>query len=218
MGANGALSAIATLTAVYPNCYLYFPAGKAFSGSAAGWYYAVMSSGTAGTVYNNTYTTGTPTIPASPTAIADAGPGAYTQTSGSGIDAYKLVIPGNTLGINDRLRFTASILQVSNANATKLCSHIMGATTFRNPALTVSVLNFNDEFELVAQGSQSAQTVTPAAATDALAFGGVNTTPTLYTLDFTASQTFKVTLQITTVATDYVGIESLLVERIPGVA
>ena len=100
IGDNGALTGITALLQAYPNCYMYFPANAISAGSAAGWYYVVMSSTTAGTIYNNVYTTGLPTIPSSPIAFVTTGPGAYTQTTGSFINVYSFNVPGNLLGIN----------------------------------------------------------------------------------------------------------------------
>ena len=58
MGNNGAISLLSGAVATaYPNAYVYLPAlaiAATGPGSAAGWYYAVFSSTTALTVYNNT--------------------------------------------------------------------------------------------------------------------------------------------------------------------
>jgi hypothetical protein len=97
MGANGALTGLTAMPyAMTQGCWMYFPSGKVFSGSTAGFYWAVMSSTTAATVYNNMYTSGLPqdSIPASPTPVVDAGPGAYTQTTNTYMTAFSLTIPG----------------------------------------------------------------------------------------------------------------------------
>lgn len=214
---NGALTGLSSTGVAYPSCYMWFPTNTISAATPAGWYYVVMSSATAGTIYNNTYTTGTPTVPASPTAFATTGPGAYTQTTASLITAYQLVIPPNTLGINDSLRVRVDMLTISNVNATRLMTHLIGASAVRNIALAVSVLGDDDEFEVVNMGTQANQQVNPAAPTGVSVFGGINVTPVLFTLDFTVSQTYKVQMQLGT-ATDYVGISRVVVERIPGVA
>src|ERR1700693_852831 len=80
IGNNGALSALTALPTIYANAYLYFPAGAIVAGSLAGLYYCIMSSTTAGTIYNNTYDTTLgvmPTIPANPVPFVTPGPGAY---------------------------------------------------------------------------------------------------------------------------------------------
>ena len=103
IGNNGALTGLTTLPATYANCYMYFPANAISSGSAAGLYYTVMSSATAGTIYNNTYTSGVPAIPGSPTAFSTTGPGAYTQTTASAITLGTVVVTGGVIGAQGRL-------------------------------------------------------------------------------------------------------------------
>src|SRR3989304_667201 len=131
MGANGALSAITALTNTYPNIYLYFPAGKVYSGSAAGFYYAEMSSTTAGTVYNNIYTPGTnePDIPASPTPITDAGPGAYTQST-SEITAVSATVPGGSMGRKGVIKSEASFFVPNNANGKNFKFYFGGTVSY----------------------------------------------------------------------------------------
>lgn len=100
MGANGAVTLGTALNTTYSGgIWLYFPAGAVYSGSTAGFYWTVMSSTTLGTVYNNTYVPGTSSfdIPASPTAVVDAGPGAYTGVT-SEITAISVTVPGGSLG------------------------------------------------------------------------------------------------------------------------
>lgn len=100
MAANGAVTLGTALNATYDGgLWLYYPAGAVFAGSEAGFYWTVMSSTTLGTVYSNTYTPGsTPfDIPASPTAVSAAGPGAYTGYVGT-LTAHSFTLPGNLLG------------------------------------------------------------------------------------------------------------------------
>lgn len=86
MANNGAITLGTALDATYANCYLYLPANAISAGSAVGWYYAEMSSATAGIVYNNTYSSGEPSVPSSPTAFVTTGPGAYTgETTEHGV-------------------------------------------------------------------------------------------------------------------------------------
>ena len=53
MGNNGALAVTTALDYAYPASYVRLPAGAIQTGSAAGWYYAVWSSASTATVYNN---------------------------------------------------------------------------------------------------------------------------------------------------------------------
>jgi len=101
MGDNGAISGIAAFTATFSSgCYMYLPANGIYAGSAAGLYYCIMSSTTAGTVYNNTYTSGVPTAPESPTPFVTTGPGAVVQTSGVILPLLTLTLPAKSLGTN----------------------------------------------------------------------------------------------------------------------
>lgn len=120
MGANGALTGLTALGyGTFPRpCFMYFPAGKVYSGSLAGMYYAVLTSATTATVYNNKYTSGLPhlSIPGSPTAVVDAGPGAYTQTTAAQIVLSAITVPGGSMGPNGRIHVTADWIANNNAN------------------------------------------------------------------------------------------------------
>ena len=121
VGANGALSGITALPATYSGgIYLYFPAGRLYTGSMAGSYPAIMSSATAGTVYNNMYPGGQLTIPASLTPIVDAGPGAYTQTTAVDITLASGTVPGNSMGPNGLVWLYPTWHYPSSANAKTL--------------------------------------------------------------------------------------------------
>jgi hypothetical protein len=137
-GNNGALSGIAATDTALVNGYLYFPAGAIFAGSAAGLYYTVMSSTTAGTVYNNVYSgLGQPTIPASPTPFVCTGPGAYTQTSAVDILLCSVNLPANCLGTQSKLSTNMFVLGPTNAN-TKTWSAKLAATAIFAMAVTTS--------------------------------------------------------------------------------
>ena len=117
IGNNGALSAITALPTTYAACYMYFPAGAIEVGSAAGMYYVVMSSTTAGTIYNNLYTGGTPTIPESPTPFVTVGPGAYAQTTAAQITLFTGTVPGGAMGVDGSLLIDADFANIGNTNA-----------------------------------------------------------------------------------------------------
>ena len=117
IGNNGALSGITALPTTYSTgCFMYFPASAIFAGSLNGLYYVVMSSSTAGTIYNNTYVSGQPEIPASPTPFVTTGPGAYVQAS-SQIDLITFPVPANAMGKNGRLIIRGRASSNNNANS-----------------------------------------------------------------------------------------------------
>src|SRR3990167_1406337 len=138
MAANGAVTLTTALPNIYPDIYLYFPGGAVYSGSAAGFYYAVMSSTTLGTVYNNIYIPGTnePDIPASPTPIVAAGPGAYTQST-SEITAVSGNVVGGSMGKNGIVRMESTQFYSNNAN-TKTVTQKFGGTQINTITLTTT--------------------------------------------------------------------------------
>lgn len=105
IGNNGALSLLVTaLPTIYSGgIFLYYPFGAISTGSAAGFYWTVMSSTTAGTIYNNQYLGGTPVVPASPTPFVTTGPGAYVGDTGFPTVSASVVVPGGALGLNGEL-------------------------------------------------------------------------------------------------------------------
>ncbi|MGZ8924563.1 MAG: hypothetical protein ACXW2E_01640 [Nitrososphaeraceae archaeon] len=145
IGNNGALSGLTALNSTYSQgIYLYFPANAIVAGSAAGLYYTVMSSTTAGTIYNNVYTTGNPTIPSSPTAFSTTGPGAYTQTTATDITLASIPVIGGTMGINGQL-FAEVLFDYKNSANNKLMKVKLGSTSFMAPSAltTTNTLRIN---------------------------------------------------------------------------
>src|ERR1043165_8686523 len=99
MGNNCAISAMTALPRTFSGgAYLWLPAGAIAAGvpAAASWYWFVASSTTAGTCYNSTYTSGTPTA-GTLTAFSTTGPGAFTG-SASAMPGPSLTGPASTLG------------------------------------------------------------------------------------------------------------------------
>jgi hypothetical protein len=113
IGNNGALS-VMTLPAAFVSgvgVYMYFPQGQlntgAGQGYAAGFYWVALSSNTAGTAYNITYTPSSNIDPAAPTAaqlaagaMTSTGVGAYAGDTTDTVIARSVMLPGNTLGLN----------------------------------------------------------------------------------------------------------------------
>jgi hypothetical protein len=99
IGNNGALTGVTALPRTFSGgAYCYFPANAIAAGVAAGWYWTVFSSTTAGTIYNSTYTSGTPAVGVT-TAFATTGPGAYTGETGE-VAVRTLTVPAGALGAN----------------------------------------------------------------------------------------------------------------------
>ncbi len=140
MGNNGALSAITALPIAFAACYMYFPANAIAAGVPAGKYFVAMSSTTAGTIYNNLYTSGVPSIPASPTPFVTTGPGAYAQTTGAAITLVSAPLLGGTTGLYGMIEGRALTSTNSSAGA-------------KNTQLSLSATPFG-----VATGTTSATT------------------------------------------------------------
>ena len=137
IGNNGALTLGTPFANVYgpsngniPGIWLSFPAGAVYAGSLVGSYWTVMSSTSAGTVYNNLLTAGSLSPPTNPTPIVATGPGAYTQNVGFG-NVVPLVLgtlPANALGPNGFLQVFAKAAMSNTAN-NKVFYYSFGNTT-----------------------------------------------------------------------------------------
>ena len=211
VGDNGALTLTTALArTISDGAYFYFPAGALFAGSAAGLYWTVMSSTTAGVVYNNTYSSGDPAVPATLTPIAATGPGAYTQTTAEVFLRQTLVAAG-TLGVNGMLRNTFKFTFPSSAGNKTLSVKLAGIALYSR-VRTTSVLEnsmltlmnrgrLDRQVELTAMGSNGVPYTTAAAS------GGV----TSHSLNLSVDQIFAHTGQLAA-ATDYIISEGSLLE------
>lgn len=140
MGNNGALTGLTALPTTYSNgCYLYLPANAIQAGSAAGWYFAVMSSTTAGTVYNLTYTSGQPYVPATPSqfAFTSTGPGAFTGVS-SAVTGPSFMLPANTMGPNGVLELAAVYGCAGSTNSKTVAIKLGSATIYTQTTTTAA--------------------------------------------------------------------------------
>lgn len=207
IGDNGALTGLTALPVQFASCYMYFPASAISAGSAAGLYYVVMSSTTAGTIYNNTYTSGLPTIPASPTAFVTTGPGAYTQTTASDIMLLSFTVQGGLMGINGALRSVSAWGVTNNANAKTAKEKYGGTATF---SFSLASTAANQHFGVVRNvGVSTTQSIHSAASA-----GGIGISSVGYSQVSVASasdQAFSLTAQLAT-ATDYMLSGGLTVE------
>lgn len=141
MANNGAATLGTALNTTYGQCYLTFPAGAIAAGipAATETYYCTMSSTTAVTVFNNTLSAnvdanGMPQVPASPTAFATTGPGAFTGVTGAAITLYTMPIPAAAMGTNGIYR--AEFEQAFNVTAgNRTVSVLFGGTSLSAPSL-----------------------------------------------------------------------------------
>lgn len=155
MGNNGAITLGTALGTQWPSVYIYIQAGDIAAGvpAAAGWYYATFTgSATVGTVFNNTYTTGMPTVPAAPTAFVSTGPGARAGDTGLET-AIQVTIP--VLSTNSVILTSFATQETNNANA-KTITLTLGGTTFHT-LLATSVTRLGGTLQITNTGATNKQ-------------------------------------------------------------
>lgn len=211
IGNNGALSGITALPVIYANTYVYVPAGGIAAGvpAAAAWYFAQFSSTTAATIFNNVYTTGQPTIPASPTAFVTTGPGAFTGVSGSA-QAQVYAMPASTMKLRDSLRVSLN-WSVTNSAGVKTVAFRFGSSDIFSLGLT-TVLTAQDIFKIANRDSTSSQV--SAVATQSP--GNVNSAFLYSTEDTTAQLNLSTRGNNATPATNNIILESTTIELLKG--
>jgi hypothetical protein len=208
IGANGALTLGTALNAAFTSgLYLYFPAGAAFSGSSAGYFWCVMSTTTLGTVFNN-QPGNEPTPPEAATAIVDAGPGAYTGSLVTQT-AVTIPVPGKLLGRNGQLLFNQEFIY-NNSAGSKVCVNSFGGVTLATSIRTTSTRDtFTSRYrnlgaETVGLYAGNSESTTATVAT---------ITPS--SIDTRSQQNLLFRLQSATVATDYIILLNYSVMALP---
>lgn len=174
IGNNGALTGLTALPATYACSYMYFPVNAIAAGVAAGLYYVIMSSTTAGTIYNNPYTSGVPTCPASPTAFSTTGPGAYTQTTGSDLTLLSYTLAGGKMGTTGQLVTRYAFNYGANSANNKITRLKFGGSSYLNQTNTTS-LSLKGEMVVANQGVATSQAISTPSA-----FGTASTTAGSY--------------------------------------
>lgn len=193
------------------SCYLYLPANcLGGNANAAGWYYTLMTSTTAGTVYNNPYVSGQPFIPSAGALVPFVGAGsAYTGVT-SAQAALTFTMPGGLLGANGVLQIDGFIAYNGSTN-NKTTTVKMGASTmFSLVQATAATKCYQFYLQIQNQGAANAQ------ATQNTGVTGASTVVNTYTaLDTGVNQT--ITFNITqATATDWTSIESFSAIIAPG--
>ena len=209
IGNNGALTLTTALDSVYgpsgvsPGVWLYFPAGAVYAGSLVGSYWTVMTSNTAGTIYNNTLTVGSglQSPPVTPTPIVATGPGAYTQliTVSNTFDLISFTLPGNSLGKNGQLRLYS--VYVNNNSATAKNSVVkLGGNFFTNIGTTTNTTYWFN-WPLTNLGQTNSQIFTGNfLSADTGTTGG----PGRSTIDTTANTIVSMSAYLNAAATDWI--------------
>jgi hypothetical protein len=188
--------------------YMYFPAG-AWTGSTAGWYYVVMSSTTSGLVYSDTYTTGTPVIPASPTLVT-TGAGAYVGVSGTAVMGPNIVIPGNVLLNSSGLRMNLATGNNNSATQKNVGLFINTATNTLGSTATSTGTDYSYGTYTINQGAAAASSLRVFSTTSIAGYQSV-----VGPINLTNSSTIGFSLKTNAVA-DWVGLlmGTLVLERL----
>ncbi len=185
VGNNGALTLGTALDNTYSGgLFLYFPAGAIVAGSAAGSYWTVMTSGTAGTIYNNTLS-GIPTRPSTAVPFATVGPGAYTGETGE-VTLSSGVLPANSLGANGNVVFVYGASWPSSAN-NKTLRHYISTTKSRQVSGTAT-LGYIDYITFSNRGLVNNNMSIPQIFGGGSPFGTVGGAMSFSAIDTTAAQ------------------------------
>ena len=99
-------------------CWCYMPSGFGRSGYAAGWYWAVFSSDTAGVLYSDTYVSGRVTRDFSPTAFPVNLSGWLTQTTSEVTGPTGFTLRGGSMGPSGTLKSHSRMMGNVTANKT----------------------------------------------------------------------------------------------------
>ncbi len=197
VAANGALTGLSGLAVALFACYMYMPAGAVYAGSPAGFYYAEMGSTTTATLYMDRYTGGAPLLPASPTPVSAAGPGAYTQTTGADITLGLITVPGGCPGPTGSLWADISTNTINNVN-TKTFKIVLASTNmYTSTSFSTSQTGSRALWKLYNRGRQDRQVSTSVGAGI-----GAGTAVALGSVDTSQDYTISWSIQLS-VATDW---------------
>ena len=183
-----------TAPIAYPSAYCYLPANAMGATLAAGWYYAIFSSTSAGTLYNNVYSSGVPAPPATATAFAastftDA---TWLTQSVTEIASLSLTIPANSMGKSGQIEFVWSADYTNDGNS-KTLKVKFGGTTLLTTTLSTTVSN-QQYVRIANRGATNLQVCGPPNSTSGL--GSSTSTLSASSIDTTADTTLAMSQQI----------------------
>jgi hypothetical protein len=209
VGNDCAISGLTAMQQTYTGGYIWMQTSAIQTGSTAGWYWFIASSTTAGTCYNNVYTSGQPLPVASPTAFSTTGPGVFTQATAAEIVGPTITVPANTMGINGELDFDGAVTVPNTANGKQVLYEFGGTPEGIAYYATTGITNFGWAQKIRNRGVanlnfSSGFNTGEASAGDA--------GPNYLAVNTAVSQTFSYNLQLT-VATDYIVLESYTVKE-----
>lgn len=177
-------------------CWCYLPANFGGKTYPAGWYWAVFSSDTAGILYNNTYSSGSPSRPATPTAFVDNLAGWLTQTTSEVTGPTGFTLLGGSMGPNGNIKIYTR--GSGNTTANKTYRHYLGSTIIANFPLAT---NPSYEFLVITanQGSESLQSNPRVSALSGVGvYSTVCSSAEASSIDTLLDQKYSISLQIST--------------------
>lgn len=151
-------------------CWCYLPANFGGKTYPANWYWAVFSSDTAGILYNNTYSAGIPTRPATLTPFADNLAGWLTQTTSEITGPTGLTYRGGSMGPSGILKI--HIRAIGNTTANKAFKAYLDSTAIMALSPITTLPNFESLTSVSNQGSESLQIISRNVALSGVGAAG----------------------------------------------
>ena len=182
-------------------CWCYLPANFGGKTYPANWYWAVFSSDTAGILYNNTYSAGIPTRPATLTPFADNLSGWLTQTTSEVTGPTGFTMVGGSMGPNGVIKFHFRML--GNTTSNKAYTIYLGETAVAR----ISPVTANPNGEMIVssrnQGSQSLQCGSRVSGTTGVGVTSSTFTgaPEFTSVDTSVDQNISISLQLSALNT-----------------
>ncbi len=174
-------------------CWCYLPANFGGKTYPADWYWAVFSSDTAGILYTDTYETGVPHRPASPTPFPGNLTGWLTQTTSEVTGPTGFTYPGGSMGPSGILK--THIRVAGNNTGTKTFRQYLDSTQIGGISPSTSPIT-----ELITSciniGSESIQTNSPTTSPTGVGIAGSSFGTLASTIDTSSDKTLSFSLQL----------------------
>ena len=208
---NGVVTLGTALPAIYPQAWVYLPAG-AVVGGLAGLYYCAFTTTTAGQVFTNYSAATANFLPAAPTTALVAAVGSnagYTTVTAVDSPLATITVPGLVTGVNGRIRITRRDSVLNNVNV-KTAKFTFGGVAVGGAVALASVAGSEIIREIQNRGSAASQFSVASTAASSLGSG----VPTYTTVNTAVDQLLSMTANLAT-ATDYAVLEAFSVEVLP---
>lgn len=199
---NGAITVTALPSTYSEGAWVYLPA-SAIVGGAAGYYWTVFSSTTAGSVKTNYIDPTSEFLPYVPTGTLVTAVGSnasYTTPAATDINMINITVPANSISKNSCVRMFSRIVCTNSADD-KIVKHLLGNATVGSQTYTTST-------------GGSLDTALFARASNKQVFGtygdSTTSTTTYGTVDTSAASKLVVTGQLEVATSDYIVIEAFI--------